>query len=63
MFNKKEQANFSEEKEVETLFYACQSATMEGKGNTWYVDSGCSNHMTGDDEVFLSMNKEVTIPM
>jgi hypothetical protein len=24
----------------------------------WYVDSGCSNHMTGDMDMFLTLNKK-----
>ena len=52
-FQKNDHANFSENKEgeenekEETLFYACQFAT-QGNENTWYLDSGCSNHMTGN---------------
>ena len=25
----------------------------EGKKKTWYLDSGCSRHMTGDKEAFI----------
>jgi len=34
------------------LFFACHNATQEYK-NVWYLDSGCSNHMTGDKEAFI----------
>jgi hypothetical protein len=28
------------------------------KKSGWYVDNGCSNHMTGDKNVFLTLRKE-----
>lgn len=27
--------------------------------NDWIIDSGCSNHMTGDDSKLLGMNKYI----
>uniref|UniRef100_A0A5B7B4M6 Retrovirus-related Pol polyprotein from transposon TNT 1-94 n=1 Tax=Davidia involucrata TaxID=16924 RepID=A0A5B7B4M6_DAVIN len=57
--NNQQQANFSEEKEGEgNLFYACQSAS-EHKNDVWYLDSGCSNHMTGDKSIFLDMDTSI----
>ncbi|XP_069150361.1 uncharacterized protein [Solanum lycopersicum] len=40
---------FREDQPKETAFH-----------NEWYVDSGCSNHMTGDEKVFLSINNSIT---
>ena len=40
-------ANFSEENEDKQVFYSCMIAEQSYE-NTWYVDSGCSNHMTGN---------------
>ncbi|XP_074289437.1 uncharacterized protein LOC141614589 [Silene latifolia] len=49
--NLQQTANFMEEKESEgNMFYACQSAT-EYKNDVWYLDNGCSNHMTGDKSI------------
>jgi hypothetical protein len=51
-----QQANFSEEKESEgNLFYACQHVS-EKKNNIWFLDSGCSNHMTPEKEIFLDID-------
>ncbi|XP_049411903.1 uncharacterized protein LOC125874867 [Solanum stenotomum] len=51
-------SNFCEEKE-ENPFFASQS-DASAKNNEWYVDSGCSNHMTRDENVFLSINNSIT---
>ncbi|XP_015160208.1 uncharacterized protein [Solanum tuberosum] len=51
---KQEQAIFCEKREEEreeNLFFASKSDTST-KSNEWYVDSGCSNHMTGDEKGF-----------
>ena len=51
-----QQANFSEKKEVEgNLLYACQNA-LEKNDDVWFVDSGCSNHMTGDESIFVKLD-------
>ena len=34
------------------LFQVCMKAS---KNNKWYIDSGCSRHMTGDAEKFLKL--------
>lgn len=53
---KKYQANFSKENEEdEHLFYSCEAASEE-KNQTWYVDSGCSNHMSGDESIFSNLD-------
>ncbi|KAI5399654.1 hypothetical protein KIW84_064835 [Lathyrus oleraceus] len=37
------------------LFFACQKEFQEDK-NVWYLDSGCSNHMTGKKEAFINID-------
>ena len=59
---KREQAIFCEKQEEEreeNLFFASKSDAST-KSNEWYVDGGCSNHMTGDEKAFLSVNKSIT---
>ncbi|KAH0713668.1 hypothetical protein KY289_009627 [Solanum tuberosum] len=43
----------------ENLFFASQ-CDVSAKSNEWYIDSGCSNHMTGDEKVVLSINSSIT---
>jgi len=51
-----QQANFTEEKKGEySLFYACQHV-FEKKNDTWFLDSGCSNHMTPEKEIFIDID-------
>jgi hypothetical protein len=51
-----QQANFTKEKESEgNLFYACQHVS-EKKNDAWFLDSGCSNHMTPEKEIFLEID-------
>lgn len=53
---KNHRADFSEENEQdEQLFYACHSA-IEERNKKWYVDSGCSNHMSGDKTIFSKLD-------
>ena len=50
-------ANFTKENlSQENLFLACNMA-KEKNEDIWFLDSGCSNHMTGNISVF-SMNDE-----
>ncbi|TXG67208.1 hypothetical protein EZV62_008483 [Acer yangbiense] len=53
-----QQANYTEEENEEHLFFACQ-ATTNNAGNTWFIDSGCSNHMTADENIFSELDKSV----
>jgi hypothetical protein len=62
-----EQSNYAEEKKNdkdekrndESTFYACQAA-MEKKDDVWFVDSGCSNHMTSDESIFCKLDTTAT---
>ncbi|XP_077234703.1 uncharacterized protein LOC143876907 [Tasmannia lanceolata] len=47
-----------ESKEEDTLFLACnvQEVALE---ETWYIDSGCSNHMTGNKGVFVKLEESL----
>ena len=40
------------------MFYACQSAA-EQKNNVWFLDSGCTNHMTGNKNILLDMDTTI----
>lgn len=50
-------ANYHEEEKEEEakLFYARQTSSEE-KNETWYVDSGCTNHMTGDERILCDID-------
>lgn len=59
---KEKHSNFVEDKgndETENLFIACYSA-HECPKHVWFVDSGCSNHMTGNLDAFISLDKSDT---
>ncbi|XP_020263393.1 uncharacterized protein LOC109839376 [Asparagus officinalis] len=47
--------------EVETdhLLYSCFNAQPEEK-DIWYLDSGCSNHMTGNKSIFVELKDETS---
>jgi transposase InsO family protein len=52
---KQQHVSFAETENSEAnLFFACQKATQEYT-NVWYLDSGCSNHMTGDKDAFIDI--------
>lgn len=40
------------------LLFACQTASKH-KNTIWFLDSGCSNHMTGDEKIFLDIDATV----
>ncbi|XP_021750179.1 uncharacterized protein LOC110715866 [Chenopodium quinoa] len=59
---KKQQASISETVDEESyLFYANQSNTI--KKNDWLIDSGCTNHMTKQFDIFTNIDKYVKIPI
>nr|KYP43166.1 Retrovirus-related Pol polyprotein from transposon TNT 1-94 [Cajanus cajan] len=57
----KHQTNFAEEKDGEQyLFYATQDSNSETSGS-WYLDSGCSNHMAKDANIFKDIDESVKV--
>ncbi|CAL2234947.1 unnamed protein product [Prunus armeniaca] len=56
-----QKVNYANQVEVTgTLFYACNAVTGVKLNNSWYVDSGCSNHMTGDERLLIDIRRDVT---
>jgi hypothetical protein len=49
----------SEKKNDESTFYAYQSI-IEKKDDVWYIDSGCTKHMTGNESIFCKFDTTVT---
>ncbi|XP_074363933.1 uncharacterized protein LOC141704625 [Apium graveolens] len=61
-FKNQQQVNVSEEKEDGyAVFYANCQVTNEKSSTTWLLDSGCSNHMTGDNTIFTKIDKSITV--
>ncbi|CAL2237102.1 unnamed protein product [Prunus armeniaca] len=46
--------------ETGTLFYACNVVTNVKVNHSWYIDSGCSNHMTGDESLLVNIKRNLT---
>lgn len=44
--------------EVLSLFLTCLNV-KESKHDIWFLDSGCSNHMTGLRNIFLSLDESI----
>ncbi|XP_057535290.1 uncharacterized protein LOC130813472 [Amaranthus tricolor] len=58
-FRQKEEANFIENNNSnDQLFYTCLNA-QEEQNDTWYIDSGCSNHMTGNKNFFITLDENI----
>ncbi|KAK9697824.1 hypothetical protein RND81_08G063500 [Saponaria officinalis] len=58
-FRQKDEANFIETNEsTGQLFYSCLNTQQENI-DIWYLDSGCSNHMTGNKNSFVSLNENI----
>ncbi|TXG59678.1 hypothetical protein EZV62_014251 [Acer yangbiense] len=54
------QANVAEDGgRSETLLLACNMAE-DGANNKWFLDSGCSNHMCGEKEMFTQLDESCT---
>ena len=59
-FKNTQQASRVEEKDDEAnLFYACQNA-LEQENEVWFLDSGCTNHMTGNKSIFHKMDASIS---
>ena len=58
-----QQANYTEENETqeknERTFFACQHVS-EKKEDIWFIDSGCTNHMTPEKEIFHDLDTSFT---
>lgn len=51
------EANYAEFDEGEALLLMAQTETQETKkSGLWFLDSGCSNHMTGNKEWFMEID-------
>ncbi|XP_070682342.1 uncharacterized protein [Malus domestica] len=46
--------------ETRSLFYVCNAMTDVKVNNSWYIDSGCSNHMTGDERLLVNIQRNLT---
>ncbi|CAN6684260.1 unnamed protein product [Malus baccata var. baccata] len=43
-----------------TMFYVCMTSVVKKNEDTWYIDNGCSNHMTGREYLLVNIDKSVT---
>ncbi|KAI5317465.1 hypothetical protein L3X38_037172 [Prunus dulcis] len=46
--------------ETGILFYACNAMTDVKENHSCYIDSGCSNHMTGDESLLVNIQRNLT---
>ena len=51
-----ERTNFAEKEEEVSLLMVCHMSE-ETQQNTWYLDTGCSNHMCGDKKAFSELDE------
>ncbi|CAN6685986.1 unnamed protein product [Malus baccata var. baccata] len=45
--------------ETGNLFYANHSGEVKKMSDVWYIDSGCSNHMTSREDLLVDIDKNV----
>ena len=57
-FRQKQKANFSESGEASDELFFSRLKTQE-TSDIWYIDSGCSNHMTGGRNFFVNLNENL----
>lgn len=50
--------NKSEDETTERLLMTSTEKQEKGRRRAWFLDSRCSNHMTGDRELFLTMDEK-----
>nr|DAD48258.1 TPA_asm: hypothetical protein HUJ06_018195 [Nelumbo nucifera] len=53
-----EKSNFSEKKNEEETLLMAFHALQEPDQETWYMDTGCSNHMSGCKSSLLNLNED-----
>ncbi|KAD5508293.1 hypothetical protein E3N88_15996 [Mikania micrantha] len=61
-FNRRRETSFihkEDEEEDSDIMFMIFSMQETTKNDIWYLDSGCSNHMTGIEESFVSLDKSV----
>ncbi|CAN6562150.1 unnamed protein product [Malus baccata var. baccata] len=46
--------------ETGSWFYTYNAVTDVKVNNSWYIDSGCSNHMTGDESLLVNVQRNLT---
>ncbi|KAI5336533.1 hypothetical protein L3X38_015801 [Prunus dulcis] len=46
--------------ETGILFYACNAVTDVKENHSWYIDNGCSNHMTCDESLLVNIQRNLT---
>ena len=54
---KGERSNFAKKTKAETLLMAVYGE-KESESDIWYVDTGCSNHMSGSKSSFSYLNED-----
>nr|GLL19817.1 Retrovirus-related Pol polyprotein from transposon TNT 1-94 [Ipomoea trifida] len=57
-FQQKDDAQVVSEQEEEQMFVAsCFTSKSSSSSYCWLLDSGCTNHMTGDEELFRELDR------
>jgi len=54
-----ENANLMIEEEKEATLLLVHNERMQDKENMWYLDNGASNHMCGDKDKFMELDKAI----
>lgn len=54
---KEKQVKFAEETENESKMFMAYVDQPKAKGDIWFVDNGCSNHMTRKKFIFTDLNE------
>ena len=52
-----------EEDEVYHTFNASQQSQGSREDNSWLIDSGCTNHMTPNEGMFVNLNTNINVPI
>ncbi|XP_074336833.1 uncharacterized protein LOC141674004 [Apium graveolens] len=55
-FKNRNQANFSEQDGDVQVIFSCMNAQLQ-QYNCWYIDSACSNHMSGIRDLFAELDE------